>query len=153
MHRVRNRFVLSLEALVLCANMVCSNVFAVSDSRNPQDWYAKAQADLEVARLAYERTNDYDVICFLSHQAVEKTLKGALFGQGMIPDKSHDTARLLDRYLHFKPELKSFDIPLRRLDDLYTPSRYPKPGLEISQEDAEKSLETADQLINQIQTH
>ncbi|MCL2156200.1 MAG: HEPN domain-containing protein [Leptospirales bacterium] len=46
------------------------------DSTRYKDWYAKAQADLESAKILFEHEGDYSIVAFHCQQAIEKALKG-----------------------------------------------------------------------------
>lgn len=41
-----------------------------------QEWFKKAQADIDFAKLGFKETEHYGQVCFLCQQAVEKYLKG-----------------------------------------------------------------------------
>jgi HEPN domain-containing protein len=43
-----------------------------------KEWFVKAKADLDFAKLGFKETKHYGQICFLCQQAVEKYLKGFL---------------------------------------------------------------------------
>jgi len=122
-------------------------VYAQGDSRNPADWYQRAWEDLETAILAHEHTDSYGQVCFLAHQAVEKMLKGVLWRQGVEPERTYRTVDLLKRFDE-KEEFQSFVKALRRLDGFYTPSRYPKQNVVLTQSDASDCLETSKQFID-----
>ena len=133
-----------------CMMFFSFSAFALPDSPNPQDWDNRAKSDLEDARLVLQNTSHYDQVCFLSHQAVEKSLKGALIGRGVQPDKSHDTAQLAARLNKLGYHLKQFHNQLQELDRLYVPSRYPKVGNSFSQEKAVQNLELAETIYKQV---
>lgn len=119
-----------------------------ADSQNPKDWYARAQADLEVAQLTADHTEHFHQTCFLSHQAVEKYLKGVLIQEGVEPERIHYTARLLSRAEAFRPELLEFFTDLQQLDRIYISSRYPDPDFEFTEQEAERCLEMAEQIMH-----
>ena len=79
----------------------------------------------------------------LSHQAVEKKLKGMLWGQGVRPERIHVTEQLYRRLIQQDKNFKLKYKPLRKLDSLYVPSRYPKPGYRFQEKDAETCLSAA----------
>lgn len=123
---------------------------AEADSANAADWYQRAAADLETAALVFENTPHYHQVCFMAHQAVEKSIKGALFASGKQPKKSHRTVILLRDLLKTRPELKPFLKPLRSLDRIYITSRYPTEGASFSEEDGRGCLEHSMQFVQAI---
>lgn len=124
---------------------------AVPDSENPQDWYDRARADLEVAQLVFDKTQHYDIVCFHSHQAVEKSLKGALIENGVQPKITHLTAGLLSEVARFRPEAGAFLSDCQQFDRLYVPSRYPKAGLPSStKEKAAECLDKASSIVEVV---
>jgi HEPN domain-containing protein len=126
------------------------NALAFQDSQDPQDWYERAKGDFEVAQLTYEKTAYAEQVCFLSHQAVEKALKGALFEQGLQPEWIHETEKLLHELLRFRPELGVLSEDCAWLDQLYVPSRYPKVGFVWSKDKALECLERAGLILENV---
>ncbi len=114
-----------LSALIF---ITMASTCVAEDSRNPQDWYRRAQADFEVAELLLNQTTHYSIVCFHAHQAAEKALKGALISRNISPDKFHYTAELAESLSKFVPDANNLVAPCEALDKLYVPSRYPKSG-------------------------
>ena len=137
---------------LLFLTLAASTAKALEDSRNPEDWYERARGDLEVGELILQKTNQYGPVCFHAHQAVEKTLKGTLIGKGINPGQTHLNSKLLGELLHFRPELSSLESECHSLDGLYTPSRYPKPGLVITKDKATHCLEISGKILNALGT-
>src|SRR3989338_2501890 len=117
----------SLSLLVLMG-LIATPVWALKDSRNPNDWYERAHEDLDVAEVLFKETNHYSAVCFHAHQAAEKALKGALISRGSRPDQIHQTAELAKDLSRYNSKSKTFIPSLKELDKLYVPSRYPKQG-------------------------
>ena len=136
---------------LLVSLALVSPVWALQDSENPKDWFARARTDLDDAQLISEKTTHYEQVCFLAHQSVEKSLKGALIGHQLQPEKIHLTADLLTQLAQIRPELGSHLAECRSLDRLYVPSRYPKMGITFTQEKASECLEEAKRLLDLIQ--
>jgi HEPN domain-containing protein len=87
-----------------------------------EQWLFFARQDLRVAELTLDE-GIYNQTCFHSHQCVEKTLKAALYNNGMLPPRTHtitDLIRLLPDELRSK-----MSSSLAQLDDFYIPTRYP----------------------------
>ncbi|MBI3999894.1 MAG: HEPN domain-containing protein [Candidatus Omnitrophica bacterium] len=140
----------SLSLLVLMG-LIATPVWALKDSRNPNDWYERAHEDLDAAEVLFKETNHYGAVCFHSHQAAEKALKGALINRGDRPDQIHQTAELAKNLSRHNPKSKTFIAPLGELDKLYVPSRYPKQGQGLfSREEASSCLEQAKQVFDLI---
>jgi len=138
--------------LVLTLMLLSSSTFALKDSPDPSQWYERANVDLEDAKLILEKTNHYDQVCFLAHQAVEKNLKGALIQRGIYPDHTHYTEQLARRFAKYKPGVKEYLNDLRQLDRVYVPSRYPKPGFIFTKEKAEGLLSKAQVICAMIRS-
>ena len=135
-------FLTGLVVLIASLTLVLP-LWALDDSRNPEDWYQRAYEDLKMAEMAYEDTDYYDQICFLSHQAIEKMLKGLLIENNIVPERTHLTTKLLRRLSAHRPDLEDQFEDFRKLDRIYIPSRYPKIGYSFTQAKAVSCFETA----------
>jgi HEPN domain-containing protein len=98
------------------------------------EWFKKADADfLSMTReMNAGKDFNYDLVCFLAQQSVEKYLKGLLCETSVPFPKIHDLnklAALLPGHLGY-PE--SFSEPISRLDryavDFATPALQPHPS-------------------------
>ena len=138
-------------AILLLITVFAVPLWALQDSQDPKEWHARAQADYEVAQLVREKTTHYGHVCFLAHQAVEKSLKGVLISHGIQPDKGHLTADLLAQLAKFRPEVTGFLSDCRMYDRLYVPSRYPKVGLTVTEKQATECLEKAKPILATLQ--
>ncbi len=139
---------LLMSALILVAT---ASICTAEDSRNPHDWYRRAQDDFEVARLLLNETSYYPIVCFHAHQAAEKALKGALISRGVSPDKFHYTAELAKNLSEFATDAKNLIVPCKELDQLYVPSRYPKSGgAEFTREVASHCVQNAKPVLDLI---
>lgn len=120
------------------------------DSRDPSNWFRYSRADLELAQLALNHTNHFENVCFLSHQAVEKSLKGDYYLHGQIPPKSHRISALAKELSTNQQSLERQE-ELLWLDSLYLVSRYPTFEKKIlSEADGMKCLDIAVDFFNQI---
>lgn len=137
--------------VLLAVLTVPLSAWALQDSQNPQDWYARGRADLEDGELIFKKASHYEQVCFLAHQSVEKTLKGSLIAQNILPEKKHLTADLMSQLLPFRPELGTHLSEARALDLLYVPSRYPKPGITFTKEKASDCLEKARGILGAVE--
>ncbi|MGD1276202.1 MAG: HEPN domain-containing protein [Tepidisphaeraceae bacterium] len=61
-----------------------------------REWLAKASQDLQSALSEIDRGDapNWDLICFLSQQCVEKLIKAALIARRVVPPKTHDLVQL-----------------------------------------------------------
>ena len=147
----------SLSLLVLMVLIASPAWASLKDSRNPSDWYERAHEDLDVAEVLFKETNHYGAVCFHTHQAAEKALKGALISRGNRPDQIHQTAELAKDLSRYNSKSKALIPSLEELDQLYVPSRYPKQGWNpLSKEEASSCLERAksvfDLVISEFET-
>ncbi len=141
-HVIGKRVTPPLVCLFIC--LILPKIgWAIGDSRNPEDWFDRAQVDLEIAETTFEDTSYYHQVCFLAHQAVEKKLKGLLWSYGQSPERIHGTEDLYKRLVRFKPDIAVNRADLRKLDSIYVPSRYPQPGYAFERADAQTCLDIA----------
>ena len=139
--------------LLIACFAIMRPAWTLQDSDKPEDWFNAARADLEVAELVMKETPHYGHVCFLAHQAVEKSLKGALLASGVTPEKGHLNARFLTELARYRPELQGFGSEARSLDGMYVPSRYPKLGFpKFTKERATQCLEKAKQISQAVTT-
>lgn len=127
-----------------------TSVFALPDSRVPEDWYKRAKEDLDDAQMIFDKTDHYDQVCFLAHQAIEKSLKGALIHYGVEPERTHRTAQLASRLSNLGHKERRYHKYLRVLDQDYSASRYPKTGYSFTKDKASASLEIAQTIYADI---
>lgn len=117
-------------------------------------WIEKAENDLSFAKKAFEDTEYYDHICFLSHQAVEKYLKAFLIkskGEITKKEKIHDLAKLADWCKEFGLYLGDYYIQLRTLTEFYMPAKYPDAAFgKFSKKDAQESVKIAEEIVKAI---
>lgn len=92
------------------------------------------------------------VVCFHSHQSVEKCLKALVESKGQNPLKSHDLIML---YGQVEEMVGADEDTLAKLNQVYIDSRYPASlgslpeGLPAA-EDAEEFYEFAHDMFNQV---
>lgn len=137
--------------MLILSLSLAAPVWALADSTSPDDWYERARGELEVAQLLLEKTTRYETVCFHAHQAVEKSLKGALWGRGVAPGKTHLTRRLLADLAEYRTELLPLETSCRELDRIYTASRYPKEGFSFDSVQAADCLKKAESLVEASQ--
>ena len=108
-----------------------------------RDWIAKAEGDLTVARreMGARKSPNFDVVCYLSQQGVEKWMKAVLIGAREVPPKTHDLVVLSDLLARRFP---TWSWPL---EELRLVSRaavvYRYPGESAARKDAREILRLA----------
>ena len=93
-------------------------------AKNPQEWLAQADYDLETAKILLEQKRNFSAV-FMCHLAVEKGLKG-LFWKKLdeFPPKTHDLTYLVKR-IGIKPPDDLFKFMVR-LNEAHLTTRYPE---------------------------
>jgi HEPN domain-containing protein len=102
------------------------------------EWIKKAEADFQSANLEFGvsgRRPNYDLICFLSQQCVEKYIKASLQEYDLDFPKTHDLSILLDLILIREPLWEAWRKSFNGLKGFATEFRY--PGEEAEARDAE----------------
>ncbi len=108
------------------------------------EWIAKAEEDFASAKLVIDPSHgkpNYDLVCFLTQQCVEKYLKGYLQHRGVAFAKTHDLEFLLDLALPFQPLWESWRSAFARLTEYAVEFRYPGDWANPSK--AERALKIA----------
>jgi HEPN domain-containing protein len=119
-------------------------------------WFSMAESDLNFAKVGL-REKFYSQVCFLSQQAIEKTLKGYLVHLGRSYPKTH---KLVDLHrLCGAKFLEPFKNKLKLIDEFYIPARYPDgipgglPDRVSSLEDAGETLKVAEEIMQACFSH
>ena len=99
-------------------------LYRMLDEKEYSRWLRSAKETLESAKRDLEE-RDYNWACFKAHQAVEKSLKGLLWGLGP-PQIGTSLPYLLSitAELGIEPD-KSIEEACIRLNKHYIPTRYP----------------------------
>lgn len=111
-----------------------------------QEWLDKAGADLESAEVLIKETDNYDIVAYHSHQAVEKYFKALLLENNIAFKYVHDLNALFLDVVGFLPT-KPLEEEISFLNSLYPRLRYPTGEL-VAREDAEKCLKIAKKIVN-----
>jgi len=104
------------------------------------EWVAKAEKDFSSLKLesSVRRNANFDLICFLAQQCVEKYLKAKLSEEGIPFRKVHDLYELLEQATQVEPQwAKHIELSLF-LTQYAVHVRY--PGYSAAPQDAEKAL-------------
>ncbi len=120
--------------------------------QSSQSWLKQAKADLETARVDMEAKRHYASV-FFSQQAVEKSLKAAYISlKHKDPPKTHD----LDRLAEMIGKDQDFQRSVGILNEEESTTRYPDatggiPAEQFTQEDAERYLKKASDIVSQVE--
>ncbi len=118
------------------------------DSLSSSEWLFYAQSDLDSAALILQGSDNFHIVVYHSHQAVEKILKRyLLIKKGQYPF-NHDLLRLLEIATQFR-STEEYIEDLSFLMLIYSGTRYPK-GDRISRQEAEKSLNVAKRILSEF---
>jgi HEPN domain-containing protein len=92
-----------------------------------KQWILKAEGDYHsMVRESHVAENpNYDIVCFLPQQCVEKLLKAIMIEEETEFPKTHDLQKLLRLLTHRHPELEQLLISLTKLSRLGADVRYP----------------------------
>lgn len=118
-------------------------------------WLEYAADDIRMAELALAH-EIFRQVCFHSHQAVEKALKGLLLARLGTSPRGHSLEELLLRHPATHGQLAGYRDQVRALDAFYIPTRYPDamPGMlpegEPQRRDAESALQNAESILAAI---
>ena len=114
-------------------------------------WLERAEDDLKFARVGLKE-GFYSQVCFLSQQAVEKSLKAFLISRGVLYPKTHKLTDLAEACSKLDRRIERFNKDFRILDEFYIPTRYPDAipgslkGFSPSKKRAEEALEMAEKI-------
>ena len=116
-----------------------------------QEWFERGKRDFESAKLLYTQKGYYEEVTFLTHQAIEKYLKGYLIYHGWKLKKIHDIETLISISGKYNTSFLEFLDFARELTSFYYEDRYPPgPISEVSEEEAKEILEKAEIIIELI---
>ena len=117
----------------------------VKDFLSNDEWLFYAHSDLESAELILRESDNFHIVVFHAHQAVEKILKRFLIINNQQFPFNHDLLRLLEIISQLKP-CDSYIEDLSFLMLVYSGARYPK-GDRISEDEALRSIIIAKKII------
>lgn len=109
-----------------------------------REWLQKAEKDLLSSRILLEHDPPVlETACFHCQQAVEKALKAFLVCRGVSFEKVHSLTYLLDLCEVQEPGFASLRNMAETLAPYAVMVRYPGEPMDISQEEAQQALATA----------
>ena len=111
-------------------------------------WFEKGKREYSSAVLNLKFGGYSDTICFLAHQAVEKTLKGFLVFHGIRFQKEHNLLYLLRLCAKVDKEFLDLKENCKILDPYYIETRYPLDfPIEYSKEQSEQVVDLAGEVL------
>lgn len=112
-------------------------------------WFEKGKHEYSSAVLNLKFGGYTDTICFLAHQAGEKTLKGFLVLHGIRFRKEHNLPYLLKLCAKVDKEFLDLKENCQILDPYYIETRYPLDiPTEYSKEQAEQAVDLAGEIVD-----
>ncbi|MBS7249118.1 MAG: HEPN domain-containing protein [Candidatus Freyarchaeota archaeon] len=117
------------------------------ESRLPQDWFRKGEADIRTAEILLNHGGDPEIAASHLQQALEKYLKGYLLSKGWQLEHIHDLTVLLDEAVKHKPELQKYREFLEEVTAYYFQSRYPIMIQGPKKEEVEKALTRTKEIV------
>ena len=117
-------------------------------TRPEQDWFAKADEDMEMARRALGPDRPIPAMaCYHAQQCAEKYLKGYLVANGVPFRLVHDLAYLIGLCTGLKPDFADLRSAAEVLTEYLAITRYPTEGSqEPDIEEAQEAIRLAEQI-------
>lgn len=113
-------------------------------------WQDRARRDLRVAKmLFYDKEPEFDLACYLSQQCAEKSLKALLIHRGIRFAYRHDLDYLVGLLPPGEQETY-YNIRLEWLSGWVTEGRYPGDTAGATKEDAQRAIEIAEVIYNNV---
>jgi HEPN domain-containing protein len=111
-------------------------------ANTPQGWFAKADADLEMAELGLRGSDRVmDLACYHAQQCAEKYLKGYLFARGITFRLVHDLVYLVGLCVNAERDFDTLLVAAGQLVDYASTTRYPVEGTgAATREDAREAI-------------
>jgi HEPN domain-containing protein len=120
-----------------------------------EEWFGRAEEDFSFAQIGF-REKYFSHACFLSQQAVEKSLKAFLLLKGRNVPRIHKVVELANLCVEISANLEPLKNDLKLIDEFYIPTRYPDAvpgGLADAlpgRDEARAALETASTILQII---
>jgi HEPN domain-containing protein len=117
-----------------------------------REWISKAENDFSSATLLLSQKNpNFDLICFLSQQCVEKYLKGCLQEADIYFPRTHELTVLLDLMLATEASWESMRLKLKALTAYAVEFRY--PGVSATESLAQQAVQNCTEVRQVILEH
>lgn len=121
------------------------------DTKKFYDWLAKAEKDIQGAKILYKHGADYGLVCFHCQQAIEKYLKGFLiYKTGMLQD-GHNLVKLCKKVSKFNDIFKSYLKDCAFVNTFYIETRYPaEDPLIVAEEDVKECVKIVEKIAKKV---
>jgi len=90
-----------------------------------EDWFGRADKDLEVAELVLKNKVSLEIAIYHLQQTVEKYLKGYLLSKGWKLKKIHELEQLLNEAMVYEKRFQRFLHLCQVLTEWYVETKYP----------------------------
>jgi len=123
--------------------------------KEAQRWINQGERDLKAANELLE-PEMYETVCFLCQQAVEKMLKGLLYGKGYRAIITHSVKKLFNDVAREFDDVKPLVGECIELDKQYIPPRYPdafpegSPYEYYTEKDAKRCIKYATLILEEV---
>lgn len=115
------------------------------------EWLKKAQEDALGAQHLLKDKISFGLVCFLSQQIAEKSLKALLVYHKVDIPKIHNLNKLLLMCGVYEKDLLKYKKEVILLNEYYIESRYPGDMLEgFGADDAKTAVESAEKIRHEI---
>lgn len=117
-----------------------------------QEWLDKAEGDWRAAQSLFRVRKDpnFDVICYLTQQCVEKYLKACLEEGGLAFPKTHNLPHLLQLVVQIAPQLSRLQQQTLSLNIYLVEFRY--PGKSATKAQAKQAIKDCREVRRVIRT-
>jgi HEPN domain-containing protein len=118
---------------------------------SPEDWLRHARSDLALAQQRQVPEVLLAALCFHAQQAVEKGLKAVLVQRGVAFPYTHDLARLITLAKSARLPWPEALEAAAALTVYAAGSRYPGPGVEITDEEYRQATALAKGVLDWVE--
>jgi len=122
------------------------------DSIRYKDWFSKAQADLQGAKILFKYEGDYSIVAFHCQQAIEKALKGYILKHKGNLIGGHSLVFLCKEASLAEPSVNQYLKDCAFVNQFYLETRYPAdiPTV-LSKDEAQECISIAETILNHIE--
>ena len=123
----------------------------MTDLDYAKEWIRISARDYASAKhLETMHPTPYDVICYLSQQSIEKSLKAILAFNNTVIAKTHDIKLLCNQCKNYTDKVLLDNNIADLITKFATTSRYPDVMHEFTHEDGKLALKYANQVMKQV---
>ena len=123
----------------------------MADSNRYADWFKKAQADLNGAKILFEHEADYSLVAFHCQQAIEKALKGFILKSSEKLLEGHSLVYLVKQAALYDDKVNIYLKECAFVNQFYVATRYPADMPDdITCDEAERAIEIACDILKYL---